>query len=158
MLGQLLGALDDGREVVAGELPDLAGETDTAVEEQDLGLADAAGMEEELTGRRGTRGVLVAEAEASRRAITRSPACASDSLILLGWTHEFHVADVQRRREFVKAHDRRVSLTLFEAANVLLAEPGNLGQLLLRQAFLLPDPPDVSPDQPAHVHAPKVSG
>jgi len=35
VLGQLLGALDDGREVVAGELPDLAGETDAAVEEQD---------------------------------------------------------------------------------------------------------------------------
>ena len=51
---------------------------------------------------------------------------AGRGLILLGRTHEFHVTDLQCRREFVKAHDRRVSPTLLEAANVLLAEPGNL--------------------------------
>jgi hypothetical protein len=51
-LRQLLGALDDRQEVVAGELPDFAGETDAAIGEQDLGLADPAGVEEELTGRR----------------------------------------------------------------------------------------------------------
>jgi hypothetical protein len=37
----------------------------------------------------------------------------------------------------------------------LLAEPGKLGQLLLRQAFLLPDPLYIPPDQLAHVHAPR---
>jgi len=33
-----------------------------------------------------------------------------------------------------------------------------LRELLLGQAFLLPDPLDVSSDQLAHVHAPEVSG
>src|SRR6267378_615636 len=33
-LGQVLGSFDDGQEVIASELPDLAGETDTAIGEQ----------------------------------------------------------------------------------------------------------------------------
>ena len=57
---------DDRQEVVAGELPDLAGETDAAIGEQDLGLADATGVKEELTGRRVARRVLVAEAELAK--------------------------------------------------------------------------------------------
>ena len=62
-LGQVLGSRDDRQEVVAGELPELAGETDAAIGEQDLGLADATGVKEELTGCRVARRVLVAEAE-----------------------------------------------------------------------------------------------
>jgi hypothetical protein len=62
-LGQVLGSRDDRQEVIAGELPDLAGETDAAIGEQDLGLADATGVKEELTGCRVARRVLVAEAE-----------------------------------------------------------------------------------------------
>jgi hypothetical protein len=46
--GKFLGSFDDGHEVIANELPDLAYETDTAIG-QDLSLADAAGMEEQLT-------------------------------------------------------------------------------------------------------------
>jgi hypothetical protein len=49
--------------MVAGELSDLAGEADAAIGEQDLGLADAAGVEEELARRRIARGILIAEAE-----------------------------------------------------------------------------------------------
>jgi hypothetical protein len=60
-LGQLLGTLDDRQQVVAVELPGLAGETDRAVGEQDLGFADAAGVEKELAGRRVARRVLVAK-------------------------------------------------------------------------------------------------
>src|SRR5215469_7791685 len=62
-LGQMLPALDNGEEVVAGELSDLAGETDAAIGEQDLGLADAAGMDQELAGCGVARRVLVAEPE-----------------------------------------------------------------------------------------------
>jgi len=43
-------------EMVAGELAHLGGEADATVGEQDLGLADAAGIEDDLAG----RGKLVA--------------------------------------------------------------------------------------------------
>ena len=59
----LLGSFDDGQEVIASELPDLAGETDAAIGEQDLSLADAARVEEQLTRGGVARRVLVAEAE-----------------------------------------------------------------------------------------------
>ena len=49
--------------MVAGELSDLAGEADAAIGEQDLGLADAAEVEEGLARRRIARGILIAEAE-----------------------------------------------------------------------------------------------
>src|SRR5581483_6364879 len=45
---QVLVALDDRGEVVAGELARLGGEVDVAVGEQDLGLADAARVEHDL--------------------------------------------------------------------------------------------------------------
>jgi hypothetical protein len=62
-LGQVLDSFYDGQEVVASKLPDLAGETDAAIGEQDLSLADAAGVEEELTRGGIARRALVAEAE-----------------------------------------------------------------------------------------------
>src|SRR5712671_3241245 len=62
-LGQVLGSRDDRQEVIAGELPDLAGETDAAIGEQDLGLADATGVKEELTGCRVARRVGPVEAQ-----------------------------------------------------------------------------------------------
>src|SRR4051812_34794076 len=55
---QVLGALDDGEEVVAGELADDAREQAAAVREEDLGLAEAAGVEQDLAGRRVARVVL----------------------------------------------------------------------------------------------------
>ena len=60
--------------------------------------------------------------------------------------------------EFVQSDDRGIPLALFETTNVLLAEPGNIGELLLCQAPFLPEPPDVPPDQPAHIHAQKSAG
>src|ERR1700694_2355218 len=60
---QLFGALFDRRKVVARELSDLAREQRRAVREQDLGLADAAGVEQQMSRRRVTRVVLEAEAE-----------------------------------------------------------------------------------------------
>ena len=49
--------------MVAGELPGLAGEQRPAVGKQDLGLADAAGVEEELASGGMARMVLVAQAQ-----------------------------------------------------------------------------------------------
>src|SRR3954452_8241006 len=60
-LAQLLGALRHGEEVVAGQLPDDAGETRSAVREQDLRLAVAARVEQDLTGCRVARVVLETE-------------------------------------------------------------------------------------------------
>src|SRR6202011_4316227 len=62
-LGQVLDSFYDGQEVIASKLPDLAGETDAAIGEQDFSLADAAGVEEELTRGGIARRALVAEAE-----------------------------------------------------------------------------------------------
>ena len=59
----MLGSLDDGQEMIASQLSDLAAEAHAAIGEQDLGLANAAGMEEELTRDGVACRVLVAEAE-----------------------------------------------------------------------------------------------
>src|SRR5437868_10309733 len=52
--------------MVAGKLADLAGEADRAIREEDLSLADAAGIEEDLPWCRKARRVFVAEAEIER--------------------------------------------------------------------------------------------
>jgi hypothetical protein len=52
-------------------------------------------------------------------------------LLPLGRAHEFHVADTERGRQLVDAHDRGIAPSLLETADVLLAEAGNFGQLLL---------------------------
>ena len=62
-LAQLLVALDDRGEVVARERARLARERDVAVREQQLGLADAAGEDDQLARARVARRVLGAEPE-----------------------------------------------------------------------------------------------
>src|SRR3981189_2150673 len=52
--------------MVAGELADLAGKADRAIGKQDLGLADVAGVKQDLARRRKARRILVAEAEIER--------------------------------------------------------------------------------------------
>jgi hypothetical protein len=79
------------------------------------------------------------------------------TLPFLGWAHELHVADTEGGCQLVDADNRRVAPALLEAADVLLAESRALRQLLLREAPVLPDSLDVSPDQLAHVHARQVS-
>ena len=63
------------------------------------------------------------------------------------------MADAQRHRDFIKRYHGRISPASFQAADVLLTEAGNHGELLLGQAFPLPDSLDVSAHQLAHVHA-----
>src|SRR5688500_4366885 len=61
-LAQLLAALDDRREVVAREGASLARKARSAVREEDLGLAHAARVEEQLTRRRVARSALGTDA------------------------------------------------------------------------------------------------
>jgi len=61
----VLGSFYDGQEVIASKVPDLAGETDAAIGEQDLSLADAHGVEEELTRGGIARRALVARPRSS---------------------------------------------------------------------------------------------
>src|SRR4051794_31660221 len=68
---QVLVALDDREEVVARELADDAREQAAAVRQQDLGLADAAGIEQDLPGRGMAR--LVLEADADVEGAERDP-------------------------------------------------------------------------------------
>src|SRR2546428_4320816 len=62
-LRQLLPAFHEGREVVRGELARLAREVAVAVREEQLRLADAAGIERELTRMWIARRVLRADPE-----------------------------------------------------------------------------------------------
>ena len=62
---EVLIALENGQEVVAGELADDAREPAAAVRQEDLGLAKAAGVEEDLAGR-GVAGVVL-EADAASK-------------------------------------------------------------------------------------------
>src|ERR1700679_1288418 len=57
----LIAAFNDRQKMISRELTDLAGETHIAVGEQDLGFADAAGIEDDLTRRRIAGVVLVAQ-------------------------------------------------------------------------------------------------
>src|SRR5215212_1504745 len=63
---QLLQSFDNGQKMVAGELADLAREPGGAIGEQDLGLADPAGMQQYLARRRIARRILVADPEIER--------------------------------------------------------------------------------------------
>src|SRR5437867_6189483 len=63
-VGETLVPFDHRREVVARELPDLARELRGAVREEDLHLADAARVDEDLSGRRIRRVVLEVDAQA----------------------------------------------------------------------------------------------
>jgi hypothetical protein len=66
------------------------------------------------------------------------------------------MADAEHRGQLIDCDDSRVSTPVFQAANILLTEAGKLGETLLGQALLLPDPLDVAADQRTHVHAYRV--
>ena len=53
----------------------------------------------------------------------------------------------------VERNNRWVSTSLFETADVLLAESRDIGELLLGQALFLSKAPHVPAHQSAHVHA-----
>jgi hypothetical protein len=76
---QVLAPFDHGQEVVARQLPQLAGETAGAVGQDDLGLAVAAGVEQDVARRRVAGGVLEAD-RLGRRARAPSRPAAPSSL------------------------------------------------------------------------------
>ena len=55
----------------------------------------------------------------------------------------------------VQRHDRRVAQPAFEIADVLLRHACRLGEALLSEALLPPQPRKIPAHQPAHVHARK---
>src|SRR5947207_688725 len=71
-VAQLLATLDDGQEVVARQLAKLAGKHCRAIREQQLSLAEAAGVPQHLARRR-VAGVIL-EANAQRELAQRYPA------------------------------------------------------------------------------------
>jgi hypothetical protein len=63
------------------------------------------------------------------------------------------VAHSERIGDFVEGDDGRVTPSPFQLAQILLAQATALGELLLRQTLLLPNPGRVAADEFAHVHA-----
>src|SRR3954467_5586586 len=98
---QVLVALDDREEVVAGELADDAREEAPAVREQDLGLAEAAGVEQDLAGRGVARVVL--EADADVELAERDPCRLAAPA---------HVDDLLLEREQLRERDARLRRAL----------------------------------------------
>src|SRR5258708_14182230 len=72
-LAQVLGALEDSGEVVAGQLAHLAAKDTGTVGKQDLSLADPARIQKKVAGRGVARVVLVAEVEI--QLAKRDPRC-----------------------------------------------------------------------------------
>src|ERR1700682_2463965 len=71
----MLGAVLDGGEMVARQLAHLASDNRGAVRKQDLGFADAARIQQQVSGRGVARVVLVAEVEVE--VAERNPGCLS---------------------------------------------------------------------------------
>ena len=76
------------------------------------------------------------------------------SLVAVLWQlNQFDVTHPKGKRQLVKSNDCRISVPLFEAANVLLAKARALCELLLSQALFLSQPPNIPANQSAHIHA-----
>src|SRR5260370_21027659 len=58
--------VNDRKKMIAGKLTRLAGEANGAIGDQDLGLADPAGIEDDLARRRVACGILVSQAKVER--------------------------------------------------------------------------------------------
>src|SRR6266566_9968858 len=88
-LGQILQARGQRDEVIAGELPHLAGEVHTAIGQQDFGFADAAGIKDDLARRGVARMIFIANAEIeiAERHPDRLAAPAHMDGLTLEWHH-----------------------------------------------------------------------
>jgi hypothetical protein len=85
-LRQPIEVVSDGQKMVARELPGFAGKSGRAVGEQDLGFADAARIDDNLTRCRIAGGVLIADAKVAfaQRYLARLPAPPRvDELVLI---------------------------------------------------------------------------
>ena len=80
---------------------------------------------------------------------------------ILLWTvsfQEFYRAYFKCLGKLVQRYNRWISTAAFKAADVLLADPRNLGKPFLRPALFQPDPPDILSDQFPHIHADGSAG
>lgn len=66
---------------------------------------------------------------------------------------EFDMAYAEGLSQLVKGNDGWIPPTVFQAADILLAEAGNIRKLFLGQSLHLPYPTDVFTDNSAHIHA-----
>lgn len=67
--------------------------------------------------------------------------------------HQIDRAGAEAARQLEERHDRRVAAAVFELADILLAEAGALGELLLGQARRSAETQGIATDELAHVHA-----
>ena len=70
--------------------------------------------------------------------------------------HQIDVADAERGGEMKEGHDGRVAPSAFEVADILLGEARDLGEMLLGEAFLPPQSPEIPADKLAHIHVRKL--
>ena len=68
------------------------------------------------------------------------------------------MADTQCCRQLINRDDGGVPASIFQAAEILLAEAGLLGEAFLGQSTLEAGLPNIFPDQNPHIHAPQISG
>src|SRR6266702_1491097 len=69
---------------------------------------------------------------------------------------EIDVTDAQCTRKLEDGYDGRIASTAFKITDVLLGKAGQFGELLLREALMLPQSCEIPTDQLAHVHARKL--
>ena len=79
-----------------------------------------------------------------------------DTAVIAG-RHQFDGAHPERTRKVIQRHDRRIAPTTLEATDILLGDAGHLGEALLGEALRQPQPCKISANQPAHVHARKLT-
>ena len=70
--------------------------------------------------------------------------------------HEIDVTYAQCRGEFKQGNHSWIAAPALEIADVLLGKARCIRELFLREALLLPQPPEISADQLAHVHSRKL--
>ena len=70
--------------------------------------------------------------------------------------HEIDVTYAQCRGEFKQGNHSWIAAPALEIADVLLGKARCIRELFLREALLLPQPPEISADQLAHVHSSKL--
>ncbi len=68
------------------------------------------------------------------------------------------MADAERLRQFVQSDHGGIASPVFETADILLAEAGNIGELFLCQRLQESNAPYIPSNQFAHVHARRIGG
>ncbi len=70
---------------------------------------------------------------------------------------QFDGADTEGTGEMKERDNRGIAVAPFETTDILLSHAGHLGETLLSEAFLPPQPRKIPANQLAHVHARKLA-